>query len=355
MEFHQDIRLLLKRASQMALLSGDDLVELNHLLECDPLQGPAEFIVEREILFSSDVLYVLGEAAEMAAKEPSSEVLREHLELAALRAFGKLADWSPCNQAEGFWGLLNSQVRQSLENRGVDLEKLEAVRLVKLGESLQGRACQRFLAATRRLPLRIEFLPLLVLLGHCIARGETLFDLYDAGVTETILLSVMQGLEPTPRVQVTFKKPADEPKALDFERSLGPGAQRLSKESRNTLGLAWLVREGQELSGRDLLRALIAVSDRGERRCVRELLLSLRPTNQFVEQLTRLTFHEDLNGPVLSAEIYRVFARALQEAENERRVTNLDLLVGLAECGQELLIAEGISVAEIRQRWSEGF
>ena len=65
--------------------------------------------------------------------------------------------------------------------------------------------------------------------------------------------------------------------------------------------------------------------------------------------------HEDLTPPVFSAEVYRVLDRALREAGGERQVSNLDLLIGLADCGQEVLAAEGISAAEIRERWAEGF
>lgn len=103
------------------------------------------------------------------------------------------------------------------------------------------------------------------------------------------------------------------------------------------------------------MRALIAISNQLEDRNVHMLLYSLRPANRFVETLNNLGSQDRTLTPVLSSECYRVIDFALREAGPERQLSNLDLLLGLAECGQELLAAEGISADELRRRWAEGF
>jgi len=139
---------------------------------------------------------------------------------------------------------------------------------------------------------------------------------------------------------------------MDFTSCLGPGLLRLSPISLATLILAWRLRDVDELRGRDLLRALIAISNQLEDKNVHSLLGQLRPANRLVDSLTNRVARAELGDPVLAADTYRVLDVALREAGPEGLVTNLDLLIGLAEVGQELLVAEGITADEIRRAWA---
>ncbi len=261
MKFHLDVRALLKKAIQLALLRGAEGVGVEHLMECAPDLKPAQAIPERDIPFTPEVLAVLQESAQLADLERSELVRTGHLKQALHKATGGVPNWATSSTTK---------------------------------------------------ELRDNFVELIV-------------------------------------------SPGQVPPALDFSASLGPGLERFASESSAALSLAWLLRDKHELTGRDLLRALIAISNQLEERNVHMLLYSLRPGNRLVETLNNLGSHDRTTPPVLSSECYRVIDCALREAGPERQVSNLDLLVGLAECGQELLAAEGISAEEIRQRWAEGF
>ncbi len=131
------------------------------------------------------------------------------------------------------------------------------------------------------------------------------------------------------------------PDTVDLSICLGPGSLRLSPESRNTLVLSWLYGDGDELSSQDLLRGVIAHGI--------PLLQSLRPGLEFLELTETWDFRYKEFVPTLSAEVYRVVDIAMREAGSHRKVFNLDLLIGLAERGQEHLARAGITAAEIRQ------
>lgn len=109
------------------------------------------------------------------------------------------------------------------------------------------------------------------------------------------------------------------------------------------------MRDHDELTGRDLLRALIACSNQLEDRNIHSLLSVLRPQIQFADQLANQVERDRLAPPVLSAEVYRVMQVAMREAGADRKITNFDLLIGLAECRQEFLTEAGITTDEIRQ------
>lgn len=141
---------------------------------------------------------------------------------------------------------------------------------------------------------------------------------------------------------------AAHPDTVDLSVCLGPGVERLSLESRNTLVLSWLQRDGPDLDGRALLRGLIAFSNASEAGNIHELLKSLRPEAPFAEVAPRIDFNDEIVPPCFSAEMYRVMVVAMREAAPHRKISNLDLLIGLAECGQELLAREGITADEIR-------
>lgn len=131
------------------------------------------------------------------------------------------------------------------------------------------------------------------------------------------------------------------PDTVDLSLCLGPGSLRLSPESRNTLVLAWLQGARDELLDRDLLLGLIGYSN--------HLLQSLRPGIKFPDLVETSDFRYEERPPTLSAEVYRVMDLAMREAGSDRKICNLDLLIGLAERGQEHLTRAGITAAEIRQ------
>lgn len=261
MKFHPDVRILLKKAIQLALLRGAEGVGVEHLMECAPDLKSAQEIPERDIPFTPEILAVLQESAQLADLERSALVRSGHLKQALHKTTGGVPNWS------------TSSTTKELRDNFVDL---------------------------------------------------------------TV-------------------SPRQVPPALNFSASLGAGLERFSSESSAALSLAWLLRDTDELTGRDLLRALIAISNQLEDRNVHMLLYSLRPANRFVETLNNLGSRDRLLPPVLSSECYRVIDCAMREAGSERTVSNLDLLVALAKCGQELLTAENITADELRQRWAEGF
>ncbi|MBX3171728.1 MAG: hypothetical protein KF760_30235 [Candidatus Eremiobacteraeota bacterium] len=260
MKFHLDVRAILRKAIQLALLRGAEGVGVEHLMECAPDLRSAQTIPERDIPFTAEVFAVLQESAQLADLERSSLVCTSHLKRALNKATGGEPSWSTSSTTK---------------------------------------------------ELRDNFLDMTV-------------------------------------------SPRPIGSALNFSACLGPGLERFSPESSATLSLAWLLRDSDELTGRDLLRALIAISNQLEDRNVHMLLYRLRPANRLVETLQNIGSLERMLPPVFSSECYRVISVALREAGAERPVSNLDLLIGLAECGQELLAAEDISAEEIRRCWAEG-
>ncbi|MBN9419498.1 MAG: hypothetical protein J0I12_28845 [Candidatus Eremiobacteraeota bacterium] len=359
MQLHVSVRNVLKRATQVALCSGAPSVTPEHLLECNPDQQWTEPVPEREISFAPDSLEILSLAGEQAAYDDMPIVRIGHLELALLIKTARQPIWSeyhPLSQ-EAFVRLLISAVRQerrskllgrlkealheapALEASDIHLTQEESKRLLDYASGAQG----------------IGNLIVLVLLRYAISASPQGKLLRDIGLTESMLAGALDGGKNVVAASVSVARKPQSPTPPDFGSCLGPGYERLSVESRRTLGLAWILRDGEELTGRDLLRALIATSNQTEERNVHSLLGSLRPQAEFAERLVNSGVHEKLVAPTLSAEFYRVFSAANREAGADGKITDYDLLLGLAQNAQELLSQENITPEEIRQRWMEGF
>ena len=350
MHFHPGLSAIIRRATLLALAGGADSVGVAHLLECE-MEGEPEPVVERDISFDPEMLEILKLAAQHAEHDESSAVQKAHLELALLMKTACLPPWSgfrPLTR-ERFSRVLVAAARQVLRIKRIEL--MDLLRDWTKNDfpfgpaQLTGPDILRF-KGHARLAKGMGALPVLIALTYVLSGGPLGEMLRRNGMDESLLSAALG--EPFPLA------PAREDNGpLDFRGCLGSGVDHLSLESKNALALAWVLRDGEELSGRDLLRALIANSNQLEEHNVHNLLDRLRPQIRFAEQLVNQAKQSKFAPPLLSAEVYRTFHIAMREAAPDQKVTPLDLLVGLAECGQSLLAAAEITAGEIRQGWQE--
>lgn len=352
MQFHVGVREILKRATQLALARGAESVGTVHLLECGSDLEPVDPITERDIPFHSDALEILSLAAEHAGYDESPFVRRGHLELALLIRAGRLPPWSESGPSNFHRSLLLIARDASHIRRAEILSLLKEVAAMEFDPEevqLSGAKFARFQEHARGAK-GMSALPVLVLLAYALAGGPIGEMLRRHGLDEAALAEALHGRRKAVIQAVPVARPASEPKQPDFTPCLGAGFERLTLESRKALALAWVLRDGDELTGRDLLRALIACSNQLEEDNVHSLLDGLRPEAGFAQRLVNDGVNNKLVTPTLSAEVYRTVDFAMREAGPDRQVSSFDLLIGLAECAQELLAQEGITAAEIRQR-----
>lgn len=348
MQFHPDTRRILKSAIQLALARGAESVTLEHLLECDPDRPSSEPSGGRDLSFHPETLAVLTSAAEWTTPGPA--IVRPiHLELALLIQTGSLACWK---ESQPFFVLLTTIQRQ---------HRLLAPNLHAIFEELydsQGFPAEDAQVVVAQLArfqqhsknaLGIRDLPVLILLHYAMSTGPIGDLLRRHGLDEATLAPLVG--EPENHLEASVRITRTPNTAPDFTACLGPGYHRLSQDSRKTLGLAWILRDQHELTGRDLLRALLATSNQLEDNNIHSLLGELRPQISWADGLVNSALQDKAQPPSLSAEIYRVFDAALRQAGSENEVTPQDLLLGLAEGSQAL---GDLSAQEIRRHLRKG-
>jgi hypothetical protein len=338
MKFHDDTRAILKAATLLALSRGTPVVEIEHLLECDP--RIAARVAYRDIPFSPEFIELLKKAADLASLESSSILRPRHLELALLTTWARTPYWGIGKPTDPVADVFDTYFQARLKGKGIHpgplLKSLAGLTLRQCRpdpDFLKTSEGQRYLELVRPHTRHALARPILLLLAYLISGGPAAAPLTRAGLTEQVLIELLG--DEVARFTV------------DFSPALGPGLVRLSPEARHTFHTAWRLRTGPQLESNDLLRGLIATLDPlGHPAGLRDLLEPLLPQLPCDHNLP------ELPTPDLSPEIYRVFSAALKEAGPEQQVTNPHLLIALSQCQNPLLTQHDLTPEKIRQALS---
>ena len=336
MKFHLDARTLLKRATQLALLRGASQVEVEHLLECDPETEPTEAIESKDIPFSQEMQQLLERAFHEAQEESVAIITRRHFTRAAIFISGKRPDWSQKKNQPALTEVLDEATCRLLAAAQVDVD---ALKIEIDGLSLQesrpqpafrySEAGNRYHEILERLTDVPEAGPLLLLLGCLLCDGPASKRLATGGLSEGLLIEI---LERMPR-------DTPPPPSVDFSQCLGPGVERLTPEARCSLEIAWQLRDAPEMQGQHLLRGLLGCGRLLKQQSLCDLLAEL-------PGLEKTTPYPVENEPSLSSEMYQVIGAAFKLAGPDQPVSNVHLLLALAECGQ----AGPLTPARVRER-----
>ncbi|MBN9419836.1 MAG: hypothetical protein J0I12_30555 [Candidatus Eremiobacteraeota bacterium] len=243
------------------------------------------------------------------------------------------------------WDLVKRSPSRRLEYKGVNLEHLHralhglTVRECRPGpDFIDSQAGRRFADIAGGIATQKDAPALLLLLSYLLCEGAATQPLIESGLNEKLLLALLT--EPPEELR--------EPSALSFDFSqLVMDQARLSDDAQQTLEIAWILREGSDLRGTDLLRGLVATSNPMEKRNVQTLLKGISG-DDFSSLLTASRAAEPKARVVLSPEIHRIMGCALREAGPVALINNLHLLTGLAECGNEMLNRRGVNADKIR-------
>lgn len=339
MDFHPEARLILRRATQLALMQSASEVTVDHLLHDSLERESSGSYALKDIPFHSKVLDILEVAAEFADGEDLQVIDRNHLESAILRETGRLPTWGLGRDSD----LVMDLVAEGLQIHGVDVAALRLnLRGLVIADcrpdlefysSEAGRSYQRVvsrLADGRNTGL-------LILLGYLRSQGRASAILEQAGVTDELVVEILQNQTPPPpvsdrgQIRRLFENHGP---PVDFWGCLGPGLERLDPDCRIALKLAWLSRDRDELKSNDLLRGLLGNSDLNDPDSVLSHLLRLLPGGRLPVYLTDLKLRGQVGEPSISPELYRIFAMAF---EAPGPVTPIRLLSALVQAGHPIL------------------
>ena len=344
MKFHLDSQEMLRSATRLALRLHAPAVEVDHLLLCDP-ESDTGTVEIRDIPFSAKVLTLLEAAAELAHREQSTIVRTRHLQLALQSKTGLSPEWGVQRRRMRMSDLIDRPLTSLLEYKGVNVEHLHrslhglTVRECRPGpDFIASPAGRRFQDIAAKLATKKDAPVLLLLLSYLLCEGAATQPFLESGLNEELLLALLAEQPEELRQPPTF--------SFDFSNLVMEQA-RLSDEAQQTLEIAWILREGADLQGTDLLRGLVATSNPMEERNV-QILLKQISGYDFSSVLGTSRAAEPRARVVLSSEIHRVIDCALREAGPVALVNNIHLLIGLAECGNEMLNRRGVSAEKIR-------
>jgi len=343
MKFHLDSNGILKSATLLALRLNASAVQIDHLLMCD--LGGVEPVEVRDIPFSAEVLALLDGAAELAHRENSTIVRPRHLQLLLIARTGLSPEWGFQRQRLRMSDLVDRSLTHLLEYKGVNVEHLHralhglTVRECRPGpDFIASPAGRRFAGIALKMATKKDAALILLLLSYLLCEGPAARPFLKSGLSEELLVGLMEEHPEELRQPRTF--------SFDFSQ-LVMEQSRLGDDVQQTLEIAWILREGAELRGTDLLRGLVATSNPMEEYNV-DILLRQISGDDFSTVLATTRAAEPRARVKLSPEIHRIMDCALREAGPVAVVNNFHLLIGLAECGNRLLTDRGVTAEKIR-------